>query len=167
MPDTANVKGLSELQRFLDQLPPQLERNVVRGALRAGMRTVLPLARAKINNVSGELAASLRVGARARNGEVKAYVVSRVYYARFVEYGTKPHAIGPKNRASLAFGGIFAESVWHPGSRPAAGGRGFMRSALDEGAGAALLAAGEYMKLRLATKHGLDTADIALEVEEP
>lgn len=162
-----HVKGLADLQRFLDQLPAKVERNVLRGGLRAGARAVLPAARANINSVSGELAASLRVGARARGGTVTAYVSTKVFYARFVEYGTKPHTIRAKDGGSLKWGGIFVESVEHPGARPAAAGRGFMRAALDSQAQAALLAAGEYMKNRLATRHGLDTSDISLEAEEP
>lgn len=166
MPDTTYVKGLADLDRLLQTLPVKMERNVVRGALRAGMRTVLPVARGNIRSVSGDLAASLRVGTRVVGSEVKAYLVTKMFYAKFVEYGTKPHTITAKNRKGLAFGGLVFQSVEHPGARPAAGGRGFLRSALDSQAWRAVLAAGDYMKLRLATKHGLDTADIALEAEE-
>jgi hypothetical protein len=161
-----HVKGLADLQRFLDTLPAKLERNVVRGAMRAAARTALPVARGNINSVSGELAESLKVGARARGGVVTGYVSTKVFYARFVEYGTKPHMISARDGGSLKWGGIFVESVEHPGARPAAGVRGFMRAALDSSASAAVLAAGEYMKQRLATKHGLDTSEVSLEIEE-
>jgi hypothetical protein len=40
-----------------------------------------------------------------------------------------------------------------------------MRPALDGQSSAAVVAAGEYIKKRLATKHGLDTADINIEAE--
>lgn len=162
-----HVKGLADLQRFLDQLPEKMERNVVRGAFRHAMRgVVLPAARGNINNVSGELARSLKVGSRASRGEVKAYVSTRVFYARFVEYGTKPHTIRARDGGALSFGGGFVESVEHPGARPAGGGMGFMRAALDSQAAAAVLAAGQYMKQRLATKHGLDASEVLLEIEE-
>lgn len=161
-----HVKGLAELQRVLDQLPAKLERNVVRGGLRAGMKTVLPVAQGNIHSVSGALSNSLKVGTSARNGEVTARVYTRVFYAKFVEYGTKPHVITAKDRKGLAFGGLFFQSVDHPGAKAAAGGRGFLRAALDAQKDVAVVAAGNYMANRLATKHGLDTADIEIEVEE-
>jgi len=50
----------------------------------------------------------------------------------------------------------------HPGVMP----KPFMRPALDAQSGAAVLAVGEYIKKRLATKNGLDTSEINIEVEE-
>jgi hypothetical protein len=41
-----------------------------------------------------------------------------------------------------------------------------MRPALDAQASAAVVAAAEYMKDRLATKHGLDTSDVVIEGDE-
>ncbi len=183
MSQEITVKGLDELQKFLDQLPAKVEKNVLRGALRAGAKPVLAAAKsgAPVGPPSGEnarlyggragaLRDSLRISVNAKRGKVTASVKAGgsskggpdVYYARFVEYGTRPHTIAAANKGFLAFAGGVYKSVEHPGARP----KPFLRPALDTQAGAAVLAAGEYMKNRLATKHGLDTADITIEVEE-
>jgi len=169
--DDIRVKGLSELQAFLDKLPQKIETNIMRGALRAGAKPVLEAAKQnapmgepsdtnkrKYNLYSGALRDSLRLSARIdrRNGQVVARIVvggkskktgADVFYPLMVEYGTKPHKIGSGD---------------HPGVMP----KPFMRPALDSEANAAVVAAGEYIKRRLATKHGLDTSEINIELEE-
>lgn len=162
MSQFVNVKGLDELQRFMDQLPAKFERNVARGGLRAGANVVLPVARANVHSVSGRLAKSLKIRTDARAGLVTAKVYTKMFYATFVEYGTKPHIIEPENRKALSFGGRVVHSVHHPGAKAANGGFGFLRNALDTQAGAAVVAMAEYIRTRLAEKHGLDTADIQI-----
>ena len=160
-----HVKGLAELQKFLDTLPVKIERNIMRGALRAGMKTIQPVARANVHSVSGLLAAGLKVGTRSRGGRVTAYLkVSgpHAYLARWVEFGTKAHNIAAKKGGWLSFGGIFAKSVAHPGAKP----HPFLRPALDGQAATAVNAAAVYMRDRLATKHGLETAGVMLEGDE-
>lgn len=187
--DTVHVKGLADLARFLDELPAKVQRNVMRGALRAGAAVILPAARANIRPDTGALADSLKVGTRARGGTVTATVGSRYYTARWVEYGTRQHwitvrsdaapkrstrrglrniAVGTLNemayRGSLVIGQHFVGfSVVHPGAQA----RPFLRPALDTQAGVAVVAIGNYIKDRLATKHGLDTAGIIVEGDEP
>lgn len=60
-------------------------------------------------------------------------VVSEAPYSAYVEYGTRPHFIYPRNARALRFevGGrtIFAGYARHPGAR----GRFFMRRALENG----------------------------------
>jgi HK97 gp10 family phage protein len=163
---TINIKGLSELQTFLSQLPAKIEANVIRGALRAGAKPIRDAAKSaaptgepsetnkqryrlyqgalrdsirisgRIDRRDGKITASIKAGGKNRNG-------ADVFYANFIEYGTKPHGN-------------------HPGIQP----RPFLRPAMDAQAGAAVVAVGEYIKKRLATKHGLDTADIVIEVDE-
>ena len=188
MSDTVAVKGLSDLDRLLGELTPKLERNVMRGAMRAGARVVLPVAKANIDSVSGDLAKSLKAGSRSKGGTVTGYVRSRYYTARWVEYGTRAHFIKvrPEDRpnritrrglvpysirtinrmvarGSLQIGQNFVgESVAHTGARP----KPFLRPALDTQAGAAVVAVGEYIKTRLATKHGLDTSEIIIEEDD-
>lgn len=177
MTDLVHVKGLDQLQKLLDQLPAKVERNVLRGALRAAARVIEPVAKGGIRQRSGELAKSLRVSVRARRGTVTAAVKTDLFYARFVEYGTRAHwiSVGSSKRAVstlnrwekkglLKIGENFVgTSVAHPGAQP----RPFLRPALDTQAGAAVMAAGEYIKQRLATKEGLDAAsDVVLEAEE-
>jgi hypothetical protein len=159
MSELVHVKGLSDLQRFLDALPPKIEKNVLRGSLRAGIsQAILPAARANIRSVSGKTSKSLKVRTDARGGQVTASLYTKLYTARFLEYGTKPHIIRPKNGKALAIGGLFVAAVEHPGARAT----GFMRRALDTRAKDAVVAAAEYMKTRLATKYGLDTAGVEI-----
>lgn len=171
MADDIRVKGLSDLNKLLDALPEKLARNVVRGAFRAAIKQeVLPAAKANIRNVSGELARSLderkAISTGTKNGRVYAKLRAGVGLGQkgrepanlpiWLEFGTAAHVIAARKGGSLFLGyGIF-KAVKHPGARP----HPFMRPALDARAQAAVVAAAEYMKRRLATKHGLDTADI-------
>lgn len=159
-----HVTGLRELQAFLDELPSNVEKKILRGALRAGMKTVQPVANANVHSVSGLLAAGLKIGTRARGGRVTASLKAtgvHGYLARWVEFGTKAHNIAAKQNGWLSFGGIFAKSVAHPGAKP----HPFMRPALDSQAQNAVVAAAEYMKTRL-TKQGLDTSAVLIEGDE-
>lgn len=163
MANERSVKGLAELQKFLDTLAPKVEQNIMRGALRAGMNTVKPVAQANIHNVSGELARGLKIGTRARRGTVTSSLKAKGIHghvAKWVEYGTKPHEITAGDGA-LSFGGGFAKSVQHPGAKR----RPFLRPALDSQATAAVVAAGEYIKKRL-TKAGLDASHVKIEGDE-
>jgi len=170
------VKGLDELQSFLDQLPAKVEANIMRAALRAGAKPILAAAKANVpvgepsrkgaelyKHYSGALRDSIRVSARidARDGTVSASIKAggtvkktgaKVFYAHMVEFGTRPHSLSKNGKGEIN----------HPGVSP----RPFMRPALDANASAAVVAAGEYIKKRLAKKNGLDTADIEIEVEE-
>ena len=165
------VNGLADLQKFLDQLPAKMEANIMRGALRAGMKPVLEAARQnapvgepsetnmrKYKVYAGALRDSIRLSARIdrRNRQVVASVKAGgkskktgadVFYSNMVEFGTRQHIIGG-------------------GTHPGVAGRPFMRAALDSQAQNAVVAAAEYIKKRLATKHGIDTADINVEAEE-
>jgi HK97 gp10 family phage protein len=166
MSEVRHVKGLAELQKFLDELAPKMEKNVMRGGLRAGMKVVLPVARQNIHSVSGKLAAGLKLSTNAKGGTVTASIKARGehgYIARWVEYGTAAHVIRAAHGKWLRLpDGTFVSEVLHPG----AGAHPFMRPALDTQASAAVVAAGEYIKERLADKHGLDTAGIEIEAEE-
>lgn len=163
MTELVHVKGLAELQKFLDTLPPKIEKNIMRGALRAGANVVKTQAKANIHPVSGVLGKSLKVGTNTRGARVMAAVKTRVFYARFVEYGTRPHTITARDGGSLRFGGGFYKSVQHPGVTKA---HAFLRPALDTQAHAAVIAVGDYIKMRLATKHGIDTSHIQVEGDE-
>lgn len=167
---TINVKGLKELQQFLDQLPAKMEANIMRGALRAGAKPIAEEARKnaptgepsdtakrRYRVYAGALRDSIRITSRIdhRNSNVVASVkaggkVRRtgadVFYANFLEFGTNPHGGGSLN----------------PGIAP----QPFMRPAIDSQSEAAVTATGEYIKKRLATKHGLNTADIEIGIEE-
>ena len=160
------VKGLSDLNKFLQQLPAKVEQSVLRGALRAGANVVM--AEAKANDWfpvdSGLLRDGLKVTTNSRRGRVTAKVKAtgkHAFIAPWLEYGTAAHKITAKKGKGLFFGGLFVKGVQHPGSRP----KPFMRTALDGGAQDAVVAAAEYMKRRLATKNGLDTSSVEIEAE--
>lgn len=170
MADPVHVKGLDQLQKLLDTLPTKIARNILRGSLRAGMKVVLPAVKGNLDTAgsveTGKLRDGLKLRTRALGGTVIASIQSKGehgYIARFLEYGTAAHIIWGRNGGWLSLhGGRFARSVNHPGilARP------FLRPALDAQASAAVVAAAEYMKKRLATKEGLDTSDIDIEAVE-
>jgi HK97 gp10 family phage protein len=144
------VSGLSDLQKLLNTLPAKIEKNVMRGALRAGMKPVAIDARANAPKDTGLMAKDLKISTRASRGEITVKLKAtgkHAHIAHFAEYGVKPHKIG---------GGM------HPGYD----GNPFMRPALDQNAAEVLVAAGNYIKNRLSTKHGLDTSDITIGDEE-
>ena len=154
------VTGLAALQQYLDQLPAKVERNVLRGALRAGAKVELAEAKRLVpvehgGAHAGALRDSLRIKTSSRGGLVKAIVSagSKVaYWAKWVEFGTAAHFIKPCNRKSLFLAGMFKEGVNHPGAKK----KPFMRPALDNTANAAIAAVGEYIRTRLSTKEGID-----------
>lgn len=154
------VKGLAELQAFLDQLPAKMEANIMRSALRAGANIVRDQAKANAPVKTGLLREGLKVSTRSRRGVVSASVKAKGkhgFIAPWLEYGTGAHKITAKKGGTLAFGGGFAKSVTHPGTAP----RPFMRPALEARAQDALVAVGEAIKKRL-TKEGLDAADVEI-----
>lgn len=169
MSNMVRVKGLSELNKFLQELPAKMERNVVRGALRAGAKeATLPEVKAQLQSngsvKTGALAAGLKVSTGGRNGTVIAKVKvtgKHAFVAPWLEYGVGAHRIVASKDKSLIFGGLFAKSVDHPGFSP----KPFMRPGLDASATQAVVRAAEYMKKRLATKHGLDTSDVEIEAQ--
>lgn len=141
MADLVNVKGLSQLQAFLDSLPAKVEKNIMRGAMRAGAKVLREEVKAGAAVLSGQMRDGIKVVTNSRRGRVTAGVRARGphgYLATFHEYGTK---------TGLA-------------ARP------FFRPALDLRGQDAVVAAGEYVKQRLATKQGLDTSEVIIEGEE-
>jgi hypothetical protein len=98
--------------------------------------------------------ASVKVGGKNKKTQAD------VWYAHMIEFtGARPHDIKAKKAISLFIAGIFGKIVHHPGFKAHA----FMRPALDGQAQSAIVAAGNYIKNRLATKEGLDTAGILVE----
>jgi HK97 gp10 family phage protein len=152
------IKGLSELQKALDTLPAKIEANVVRGGLRAGVKVIRDAAASAVPSKSGRLKATIKHGVKMRAGKARGYAraggVKGVFYAAMVELGTTRHRITAGPGRYLSFGGTFAKSVWHPGSKA----RAFMTPAFESNADAALRAMRDYIAARLSTKHGIDVA---------
>lgn len=172
MTQEIHVRGLAELNRALEQLPVKIERNILRGALRAGAkvqldeaRRLVPVAPPNEENARlyggrpGALRDSLRISVRARGSVVTAQVKAGgkrsgtdTYYAPWVEKGTKPHDIKPRARKSLFFAGLLREVVRHPGAAP----KPFMRPALERTTQRVLATIVAYIRRRL-TKAGIET----------
>ena len=159
MQDTFHIKGLAVLGKALASLPTRIERNVLRGALRAGMKPVQLAARDNAAKATGELARGLKVSTDGRKGKVYARLKTsgkHDYIARFVEFGTAPHRISGRNGGMLRIaGGAIVPSVAHPGARAVP----FMRPALDTQAEPAVQAVADYIRNRLSTQHGIDVPD--------
>lgn len=164
----AHVKGLRELGQMLQALPVKLERNIMRGAMRAGANVILEQAKVNVpvaepsdrnreryGAYAGALRDSGRVGGRSRKGRVTSYVRFGgktksgvpVFWATWAEYGTKPHSNGRRGM--------------HPGARP----NPFLRPAADTAQGEAVVAVGKYVYRRLEQRGGWDLADIVVEEE--
>lgn len=157
------IQGLAELDRLLKELPANIERNVLRGGLRAAgkvvedeARRLVPVAPPSGSNAkaygaaAGALRASIRTAMRVRTkaGWVNAQVKAgnkHAWYAHLVEFGTARHWIKPRNRKSLFFAGLAREAVDHPGARP----KPFMRPAFDGKSQAAIEAMADYIRQRL------------------
>ena len=165
MADIIRVKGLAELQKMLGTIAPRIQKNIMRGALRAGMQVIRKEAQSNIHSVSGLLASGLKVSTRVTGGRVISKLKATGKHApiaHLVEYGTAAHSIDAKIKRGLSFGGgVVRKSVNHPGARPAP----FMRPALDSQHRAAVVAVGSYVKQRL-TKQGLDASHVIVEGDE-
>uniref|UniRef100_A0A193SD31 Phage protein, HK97 gp10 family n=1 Tax=biofilter metagenome TaxID=1070537 RepID=A0A193SD31_9ZZZZ len=149
------MHGLVELKKALSTLPDKLEKNILRGALRAGGKEFQTAARQAAPVKTGKLRDSIKVRTSAKRGRVKATIVAgdkNAFYAHMVEFGTAQHFIKPKDRKSLFFAGLAREVIDHPGAKPAP----FMRPAFDGAGEAATQAFAEYVKARL-TKAGVET----------
>ena len=168
MSGTTSVSGLRELDQMLKQLPANIEKNVLRGALRAGQKVLADAAKANLKAngsiESGDLERSVRIRFKRKSekfGWVRSYVMAgdkKAYYAHMIEYGTgsyyantgtkslrKPYEIRPKNAKSLFFSGLQREAITHNGIRPAP----FMRPAVDSHTTAAIDAVVNYMEKRI------------------
>lgn len=144
------IKGLAELHKTLQELPVTIERNIMRGGLRAAGKVIETEAKRLVRVESGEVRDSIRVSMRVRSkaGWVNAQVKAggkKAWYARLVEFGTARHWIRPKNKKSLFFAGLMREAVDHPGAKK----RPFMRPAFDTKAKAAIEAMADYIRARL------------------
>jgi HK97 gp10 family phage protein len=161
------VKGLSELDQMLKTLPVKIEKNVVRGALRAGQKIMLQGAQRQLSEVtkqdSGALENSLKIRIARRNerfGWVRSFLIAgdeHAYYSHMIEFGTasfytgKGNSVGssylikPNVKKSLFFGGKAKEAVVHPGIKP----KPFMRQSVDLYSEASLNAIVGYMEKRI------------------
>ena len=142
------IEGLEALYKQMQELPLKVEKNIMRGALRAGQKTFLERARALVPVKSGALRKSLRIKTNSKRGLVTADLIAGnkvAYYAHMVERGTAKHFIKPKNKKALSFGGVAVEGAESPGAKK----QPFMRPAFDAGNREAIDAVAAYVRERL------------------
>lgn len=156
-----NITGGKELAQFLQQLPVKLEKNIMRGALRAGAKVIADEAKINVPIQDGDLRRSIRVSSNAKRGRVEAKAKAggkKAWYAAIVEFGAAPHIIKGKGGKMLKFTGrdgrkVEIAQVSHPGFKP----RPYLRPALDAKAKQSIVEVGNYIKARL-TKEGINGA---------
>ena len=156
-----NITGGDDLFAALQALPVKLEKNIMRGAMRAGAKLMLEDARAKCpvsppsgvaskkyGAKEGELRDSLRISTGAKNGKVYAFVKAgnkAAFYARMVEYGTVPHEEPLGAKHALMLGGTFRDAINHPG----ADAHAFKRPAFYGNADNSIAQVADYIGARL------------------
>jgi HK97 gp10 family phage protein len=163
-----SISGLKELDVILKTLPVNIEKNVMRGAIRAGLNEIKTEAKSQLASgghvKSGALQRSVRVGFARKSekyGWVRGHVKAgdkKAWYAHLIEFGTgsfysgkgtkskrAPYEIKPKGKKSLFFAGLMKELVIHPGIRPSP----FMRKAFDSKSAASIKAFADYMEKRI------------------
>jgi len=142
----ATSRGGAAVRRYIEQLPAELERTVLRGAARAGGKVLVD--GAKERSISSDVDDAIVMKRRSEPGRITVTITVEKGWARSVanwlEYGTDPHfiAVDDSQRAgmsvgrvnkmtkdgSLVIGGQFVGStVHHPGARP----HPFLRPTLD------------------------------------
>lgn len=165
-----SIEGLSKLNDILNTLPEKIERNIVRSALRAGLKQMKIEAEALVPTRTGALKQSLKIKTKINKGRpIAALTVGdkKAWYAHLVEFGTgsfyegKGKSVGgpykikaKKGGALLIGGGNPIKSVTHPGAKA----KPFMRPAFDSGNRAALDQFAATIRKRL-TKQGIDLPD--------
>lgn len=96
-------------------------------------RSITRTARRRVNVRTGHLRSTLGDTTTRTGPVVTTTVFANARYARWVESGSRPHAIVPRRAKALRFevGGrvVFAKRVWHPGYR---GSRFLSSSVRDE-----------------------------------
>lgn len=158
-----HVRGLQELQTYLDDLPTKIQNNIMRGALRAGARVIAVEAKSRVKKRSRRLANSLRYNTTRDKDRSKTVAYVRAggrgrdgkrlgaFYAHMVEFGTTPHVIKAKPNNPVGLFGKHIRQVQHPGTRP----QPYMRPAADYRQRDALRAVRDYIYNRL-TKRGVE-----------
>ena len=155
------VEGLEELHRALAALPTNIEKNIMSGAIRAGLNVLKKRAQANVPINQGVLKKSIKVSVSTKFGRVKGKLKAGnnfAWYAHIVEFGSgsfysgvgtksrrAPYIIKAKEGGGLFFNGVIREQVIHPGIRPSA----YMRRSLDAGIDEPLSEVAAYVRKRL------------------
>lgn len=95
---TVNTKGIEEIQKALKELPNNIQKNVVYGAVRVSSSVIAKEAKSNVPVKTGALKESIRVVRRrsTKDNEVYYSVVPHRkkggWYGHFVEFGTSHSA---------------------------------------------------------------------------
>jgi HK97 gp10 family phage protein len=118
MADLENIAGLRELQQSLTQLPANIAKNVLRGAVNAGASVIRKDAQARapvdtgmlkralyqkqIRELSSAVQQTFFVGVRqGRSAKKTKKGVINAWYAKFIEFGTSKMAARPFMRPAF------------------------------------------------------------------
>ncbi len=111
------VSGITELTEMLQNFTSQSDQIIQGALLDAVMENIVVVARTLAPKKTGALSAS--IDALPGDEPLSVLFVATVPYARYLEYGTKPHLISVKSAKALAFviqgKTVFAKSVMNPG----------------------------------------------------
>jgi len=116
------VHGVETELKKLAEFPAKVEARVVRGALRAAAKVVHGLVLGVTPIRSGKLASTVRISTRKRGNELTVAVrvgnrKKGIFWAGFVQGGTKAHLIKPAVKSALNIGGVLRRVVRHPGAK--------------------------------------------------
>lgn len=171
MAELVRVDGMAALEKALNELPEKIERNIVRAALRAGLKGMKEGAESMVPQRTGALKQSIKIRTKLVKGRPVAAVTvgdKKAWYAHLVEFGTGsfyegtgksvggPYVIKAKTKKGLGLPGAAHPimSVTHPGSKA----QPFMRPAFDAGNRQALEDFAAKVRQRL-TKEGINIPD--------
>ena len=135
------LQGVAELVATLEQIGADVQGVVEQIALAAAV----PVAKAIEAKAPGDIGQSIVTATTEKSKKRVTVSVGpdkKKWIARFLEYGTSPHAITADEKKALKLyplGDVFRRSVNHPGMAA----QPFMRPAFDETQGEAQTAAGQ------------------------
>lgn len=119
---SVKLEGFDTLKARTEALPQKLQRNILRGGMRAAVGVIRKLAREFVPVRTGKLRRSIRASARSfRDGRLVGTVTSGgkgAWQANIIEVGAKPHKIRARRGKALSIGrGGYVKQVDHPGHR--------------------------------------------------
>ena len=127
------VAGVTELLEKFRSFTPSADQLIQETMLKSVTENIVTVAKSLSPKKTGALQQS--IDAIAGVDPMSVLLIVGKPYARFLEYGTKPHSIEATNAKALAFkvGGktVFAKRVQHPGIPE--GKYSFLRPAIEEG----------------------------------
>lgn len=156
---SVRINGGKELDAFLAKFPADLQRKVLRNALRRGANVIRDDARQRIPRKSGVTAKAIKSGTRVDNGIPKGRVRMRgrkSFLGYLLEFGVAAHYLGGgdsglsarkltqrvRAAGAMKIGENFVTgAILHPGFAP----KPFMRPALEAKAAEAVQAVGNYI----------------------